>query len=58
MNDDRSKEKWVQFIGELQNQSGKLAKTVLHELGGNYHKFVGRLRKRYGDKVRVAIRTV
>lgn len=55
MNADRSKSKWLQFIGVLHNQSGQLANTVMHELGGNHHKFVGKHQKRYGDKVSVAI---
>ena len=55
MEADRSKNKWLQFIGELHNSSGQLANTGMHELGGNCHKY-GKRQKRYGDKVRIAIR--
>src|SRR6476661_7773550 len=50
MNADQLIGKWMQFKGELKEKWGKFTDNDLTEIEGNYEKFVGKVKERYGDK--------
>lgn len=50
MNNDQLKGKWMQFKGELKKKWGKFTDNDLQQINGDYEKFMGKARERYGDK--------
>lgn len=50
MNSDQFKGKWMQVRGEIKQQWGKLTDNDLKRIEGNYDKFLGLVRERYGDR--------
>jgi uncharacterized protein YjbJ (UPF0337 family) len=53
MNPDQFKDVWNEFKGELQRQWGRFTDDDLREIGGNYTKFLGLAKERYGDQRRI-----
>jgi uncharacterized protein YjbJ (UPF0337 family) len=50
MNKEQFKGSWQQFKGEVKRKWGQLTDNDLLEAEGDYDKFLGVVRKRYGDK--------
>jgi uncharacterized protein YjbJ (UPF0337 family) len=45
MNADQLKRKWIQFKGDLKGKWGKFTVNDLQKMGGNYDRFVGKVRR-------------
>jgi uncharacterized protein YjbJ (UPF0337 family) len=50
MNNNQFKSQWKQFRGELKSKWAAFTDDDLLEAEGDYEKFLGIIRKRYGDK--------
>ena len=50
MNKEQFKGSWQQFRGEVKKKWGQLTDNDLLEAEGDYDKFLGVVRKRYGDQ--------
>ena len=50
MNKEQFKGSWQQFKGEVKKKWGQLTDNDLLEAEGDYDKFLGVVRKRYGDQ--------
>jgi uncharacterized protein YjbJ (UPF0337 family) len=50
MNKDQFKGRWIQFKGELKKQWGKFTDDDLLQIEGDYQKFQGTLKAKYGDR--------
>lgn len=50
MNADQFKGQWMQFKGELKRKWGKFTDDDLMQIEGDYDKFLGKIRERYGDQ--------
>ena len=49
MNNDQFKGKWMRFKGELKQEWGKFTDDDLHQIEGNYDRFVEKVLERYGE---------
>lgn len=56
MNADQFKGKWMQFRGEIKRQWGRLTDDDMRQIEGNYDKFLGLVRERYGDRKEEVVR--
>ena len=50
MNRDQFKGQWQQCKGELKKQWGQFTDDDLLQIQGDYDKFAGKVKERYGDK--------
>lgn len=56
MNADQFKGKWMQVRGKLKQQWGRLTDDDLKQIEGNYDRFLGLVRERYGDRKEEVVR--
>jgi uncharacterized protein YjbJ (UPF0337 family) len=50
MDAEQFKGKWAHFKSDLKQKWGKFTDDDFKQIEGNYAKFVGKVRERYGDK--------